>query len=731
MTRTESAKRITLQNVAYEIQLMDLMSQVIVTQTYMNAGEQNIEAVFTFPLPVDAVLLDLHVALGEKKLEGVVIEKAEATEQYEDAVIEGDTAVLLEQVEPGLYTMNCGNILSGETAEITFRYAELFSWQGNQMRFFLPTTLAPRYGDPEAGGLASYQVPVVDLMTENTCEIRVEVCGRLAAAEYDSPSHAIVVQREEYTAHVHLGESRTLMDRDFVLNIKAEEAEKTFALWEEDGEHFAVWTSFQPQWELDEESPPRSAKVVVDCSGSMAGDSAAQARQALARILEELRPQDWFNIIRFGSQTETLFDKQVEASPTHLRQALMLLARMDADMGGTEIGEALETAFRSEGPADIVSDVLLITDGEIWDAAQILEKARVSEHRVFTVGVGSSVAEAFLKDLARQTGGRCELVVPGEGMAEQIVRHFRRIYTPGTLSVNLQWPGEEVEELSVDSGPVYSGETVHAFARCQDMRDEEVVCQVQLTDGRMFSHRTALEPFRANRQQPDKTPSTLARLGVARLLREGSLEDEEAQKLAVQHQLLSLHTGMLVVVQRAKGEKPEELPELHQVAQMLAAGWGGIGTVSQNESMVHIDVSMPLRDTGFEYGVEPSPPLFMRKASVDIADPALIVGGMSGEFVQRLCQYLSLGGLSHGVPNLRELAELGLYERALIALKDLVDDDHPEEEVLLIFLHLFVLRLPSGELNRNIGRLLRKQSKSLIQSENWIRPIKKIESLLD
>ena len=50
---------------------------------------------------------------------------------------------MLELLEPGLYTMNVGNLLPGERAKITFSYAMLYRWSGDSVRFFLPTTVAP------------------------------------------------------------------------------------------------------------------------------------------------------------------------------------------------------------------------------------------------------------------------------------------------------------------------------------------------------------------------------------------------------------------------------------------------------------------------------------------------------------------------------------------------------------------------------------------------------------
>ena len=42
---------------------------------------------------------------------------------------------------------------------------------------------------------------------------------------------------------------------------------------------------------------------------------------------------------------------------------------------------------------------------------------------------------------------------------------------------------------------------------------------------------------------------------------------------------IARHTNLFLVHERAEGEKETDLPHLHSVAQMQAAGWGGAGTV--------------------------------------------------------------------------------------------------------------------------------------------------------
>lgn len=69
-------------------------------------------------------------------------------------------------------------------------------------------------------------------------------------------------------------------------------------------------------------------------------------------------------------------------------------------MGGTEIGQAVAAAVKNPGSGKISKELLLITDGEVWEWEKVTSLAAKSGFRFFTVGVGSSVSEAFVQSLA-------------------------------------------------------------------------------------------------------------------------------------------------------------------------------------------------------------------------------------------------------------------------------------------------------------------------------------------
>lgn len=567
-------ERVALCDVQIAAVLEEPLAEVAVCQTYRNDEAVNIEAVYTFPLPVDAVLLELDVHIGGRVLTGKLVEKKTAERQYEDAVEAGDAAVMLESIEPGLYTMNVGNLLPGETVRVNFRYALLHRWDTDRLRLLLPTTIAPRYG---ASRFAPHQVPEVSLAVENEFSLSVRVRGALRDAQFACPSHRVELERTAEEVVISLREVRAVMDRDFVLNIKAPRAERSSVVCGQDGEGFAALASFRPFFGGMRQPRPLNLVVVVDCSGSMAGESMAQARRALEGILDGLEPQDRIALVAFGSVSRVLARHPLPCEPANLDRARAFARALDADMGGTEIGTALREAYAVLGRSE-AADLLLITDGEVGPWQEVVEEARRSGHRLFTVGVGHAVSEAFLRALAEGTGGQCELVSPGEGMAERIVRHFERMRSPRARRVSIRWP-EGACDLSPERfAALFEGDTLVASARFPALPAEGAVAlEIETQDGTTLRETLAL-PAPAAVDTGPQSVSTVARVAAASRL-EG-LDADRGLATALAYGLISPWTHWLVVAARPEEQKPADLPALRTVPQTLAAGWGGIGGVA-------------------------------------------------------------------------------------------------------------------------------------------------------
>ena len=540
--------------------------ELTVEQRYENRSARNLEAVFTFPLPVRAVLLGFDLEIGDRKLSAVAVARREASERYEKAIDEGDTAALIEHDGHGLYTVSLGNLLPGETAAIRYRYAELLDAHDGYVRLNVPTVIAPRYGDPRDAGLEGPAVPNVDLLGEYPFEIRLTLAGLRDVSAVRSPSHRIAVEAGPGGLSVAL-EGCAFLDRDFVLEL-AQAAIPTRALVARDGEGYVTLAS--ATLDLDRaEQRPLALKILLDCSGSMGGDSIAAARRALLAILERLTPSDRVSLTRFGSTYQHVTEG-LEPADSHTVTPLKAVVRqLDADLGGTEMERALTATLAIATPPDVTRDLLLITDGEIYDVAGVVEKAAQSGHRLFAIAIGAAPVEALARQLAERTGGGCEFVGPGEDVEAAILRTFKRLRaTPRTLSA-VQWPQDPSWTAPFPTA-VFPGDTLHLFAGSAGRPAGGVSITVKDSSGCETAIHVPVDDRLAD-------GDLLPRLAAARRI--GSLDAAAARELAERYQLATEHTSFVVVDVRADGEKATRVPDTVAVPHMLAAGWGASSRV--------------------------------------------------------------------------------------------------------------------------------------------------------
>jgi Ca-activated chloride channel family protein len=558
-------ERVALANASVSVALHDLLAEVTMRQCYRNEEPVNIEAVYTFPLPLDAVLLELEVELGGRVLKGMVVEKKAAEERFEDAVAEGDAAVMLEQLEPGIYTMNVGNLLQGETLTVKFSYSILYRWVGEKLRISLPTTIADRYGDSPH---EPHQTPESSLAVENHFSLQMEIFGSLRDAQFTCPSHPVSLSRLTDRVVVGFQQKQAAMDRDFVFNVKALKASRSFSICGGDGDGLAAVASFQPFFPGLHRLRPLNLAIVVDCSGSMQGDSIEQTRKALGGILEALQPFDRVGLIAFGSSTHALWDRLAPCTPANCEVARNFAQQLDANMGGTEIGRALQAAYQvlcDTGGAEI----LLVTDGEVSKWQPVVQDAKGPGHRIFTVGVGNAVSEAFVRELAARTGGACELVAPREDMAERIIRHFERMRAPRARRVLVHWPKGAADIAPSALGAVFDGDTVISSARFTNAAiSGPVILEAETETGETVRQELPITMAPAD-AAPERI-SMVARFAASERLKE--LDRAEGLNTALRYRLVSSWTNWLVIAPRAVGYKTQEIPALRKVPQTRAAG---------------------------------------------------------------------------------------------------------------------------------------------------------------
>jgi Ca-activated chloride channel homolog len=656
---TSSQVSIPLQGIRIEACLTGLGSEVTVTQRYTNLEMVDVEAVYVFPLEEGAAVCGFTARVGDRLIRGRVEEREKAFEVYDDAMAGGHGAFLLDQERPNIFTVSVGNLRPQQTIEIAITYVTLLTFEGAAVRLLIPTTVSPRYvpaGPPEVGQPDGEHVnPPAQGMVPYGLTLTVEIRDT-NMTQIESPSHAI-----RTTPHVH-GTTVTLasdqvdspspyadssspyvtLDRDFVLLMRPEDAHQPVAhvAREADGTLCAMVT-FHPQ-PLGIPSRGNEVLFLLDCSGSMQGDSIAQAQRALALCVRALATHDSFNIVCFGSSFTSLWSTPRPYSQASLEEATQYIQQVQADLGGTEILAPLQHLLQMAPDPERPRQLLVLTDGEVSNEADVIDLCGryATTARVFAFGIGAGVSEHLIRGVARASHGAAEFIYPGERLEPKVLRMFGRVHTLAFKHVHIDWGGLEVEQAPAVCPAVFGGDSLTVFGRLKGGTTDKVVLHA---DAHTWEVPIALE-------QPETggpIPTLWARHRIRDLegrhgapLRGSTQAQRKADRsiaqlveLGQRYGLLSSATSYVAVEERSETDKTTIQAVLRKVPIAITQGWHGRGSVLPAMAAVRqVGMALPAQAS--------SPPL---EIEFQVRASAHDVTGQPRAARQRLTQTLGMG----------------------------------------------------------------------------------------
>ena len=478
-----------------------------VTQRFENPSEAWVEGTYVFPLPTDSGVDRLRMMIGDRFIEGEIHERREARRIYQEARDNGQRASLIEQERPNMFTTSVANIGPGETIIVQIEYQDVARLLDGRFEMRFPMGLTPRYiprdSDPLLVSMTNELprastvpdghriTPPIMLPEDELLEglrlpvnLTVNLEAGFALDSVASLYHATVVDRSrEGHALVRLADGPVPANRDFVLTWTPQErAAPQAALFTQDwnGDTYLL-AQIIPPAELGERTSRRDRETifVIDNSGSMAGESMRQARQALVLALDRLVAQDRFNVIRFDDSMEMVFPEAVDATPQNIAIARRFVSGLTAD-GGTEMLPALRAALvdhQDDGPRR-VRQVVFLTDGAIGNETQLFDAiARgLGQSRLFTVGIGSAPNSYFMTRAARVGRGSFTHIGDINDVTEQMGVLFEALERPVMTDLDVLFAQGSLSEIWPAPLPdLYYGEPVLMTARLDQPGGQMIV----------------------------------------------------------------------------------------------------------------------------------------------------------------------------------------------------------------------------------------------------------------
>ncbi len=557
-----------------------LISRVTVRQSFKNTSTEWVEGIYVFPLPENSAVDRMKMIIGERVIEGKIMERSAAKHSYEKAKKQGKKTALIEQERANLFTNSVANIGPGEEVHIEIEYQQILRYDNGTFSVRLPLTITPRY-IPGSSIMADERIntfndtgwspnpmqvsdakritpPVIEKKYKtNRVDIRVELDAGFPLQKITSRYHAVNQQFIDDGQYlISLAEGEIPADRDFELVWSPQPSHTPraalFTELQADYDYHLVMVLPPSDGTVGTQSMQREVIFIIDTSGSMQGESIEQAKRALNIALDRLRQHDQFNIIEFNSNYSKIFSEPQPATHENILKAKRIIGYLNAD-GGTEIYPALQAALDNQAGQtnEYLRQVVFLTDGSVGNESELfsLIKKKLGNSRLFTIGIGSAPNSHFMSKAAEFGRGSFTYIGDVNEVQEKMQALFSKLESPIMTNLDIEFPQDNNVISYPDRIPdLYIGEPIMLAARSDKYSRESL----------SITGQRAHQPWRielplADGRQSSGIAVLWARNKISYLL-DSVYEGKDKQQVkqavietALKHHIVSKYTSLIAV----------------------------------------------------------------------------------------------------------------------------------------------------------------------------------------
>uniref|UniRef100_A0A8C1HG07 Inter-alpha-trypsin inhibitor heavy chain 3b, tandem duplicate 1 n=1 Tax=Cyprinus carpio carpio TaxID=630221 RepID=A0A8C1HG07_CYPCA len=412
----------------------------VITSRVANLLNQSQEVHFDVKIPKDAFISQFRMTIEGKTYDGVVKEKEEAQQQYNQAVSGGQSAGLVSAVGRTLEDFKT-SVTVAAFSKVTFEltYEEL---------------LKRRLGKYELL-INAQPMQFIDIdvhIQENTGISFLEVKGALSTKDLTNAVTTIRADKDAWVKFYPTRDQQTKCDEcsknglngNLIIMYDVERQKQSGDLKVSNG-YFVHY--FAP---TDIQRIPKNVVFIIDESGSMSGTKIEQTRLAMLEILSDLAEDDHFGLITFSGHIQTWKPELLKATEGNVEEAKMFVKRIKSG-GSTDINAAVLKAvdminnYPQEGSASIL---ILLTDGDPTTGEtnpvkiqENVKKAIGEKFPLYSLGFGFDVNFEFLKKLSLENNGVGRRIYEDSDADKQLQGFYEEVAVPLLTDVHLNYQG--------------------------------------------------------------------------------------------------------------------------------------------------------------------------------------------------------------------------------------------------------------------------------------------------
>ena len=465
-----------------EVLIQDGYAVTTVDQVFGNPHAQDLEAIYSFPVPEHGTVAEFTVWIDGKPVTGEVLAKQQAREVYEEQRALGEDAGLAEKDAYRTFDIRVTPVRAGADTRTRLvylqpvtvdhgigRYAypleeggvdeqKLAFWTAQetvQERFSFDVKL--RSGYPvEALRLPNAPAAQITQADPQRWDARLlSSAGITSASGMDDDGEGLPVAS---------GATAYTLDRDIVVYWRlAQDLPGSVDLTTYKPDASGRGTFLLTLTPGDDLAPITSGAdwvFVLDTSGSMSGKYATLV-DGVTQALGRMRADDRFRLITFSRDARELTPGYVTATPEHVAEWAARVAAVPAG-GGTNLYAGLDLGLHG-ADADRPTGIVLVTDGVAnvgeTDQRAFLKRLGQQDVRLFTYIIGNSANRPLLEALTRASNGFARSVSNSDDIVGEILTATSKLTHAALHGVQVDIDGVRVADLTpADIGSLYRGQ---------------------------------------------------------------------------------------------------------------------------------------------------------------------------------------------------------------------------------------------------------------------------------
>ena len=488
-----------------------------VDQVFYNPHSQDLEAIYSFPVPEKAAVAEFTMWIDGKPVHGEVLEKKKAREVYEDQKAQNKNTGITEKNAYKTFEISVYPVRSGQETKIRLSYIQPAHVDTSIGRYLYPLeeggvdeeALAFWTTNDKVSGSfnfdlvlrSGYPIEGVRLpdhpqaqITRNGDDWLVHLDNAMNNAPVSSKDEPALTinNKTEMESHDPLipVDPSFRLNTDIVVYYRHAEnlpgAVDLVTYKDKGADRGTFMLTVTPGMDLQPITEGRDWVFILDVSGSMQ-DKYATLAEGVSRALQRMSPKERFRIVLFNRSARELTSGFTIASAENVQQYINAVTAIQPNEG-TNLYEGIQLGLKSLD-ADRTSSLILVTDGVanvgLTEQKQFIQLIKSKDVRLFTFIMGNSANQPLLEALTRASSGFAINVSNSDDIIGKIMEAQSKVTYQALHGAKLSISGIKISDITPkDIGNLYHGQQLIIFGHYFGGGQAQVTLEGKISGGK-------------------------------------------------------------------------------------------------------------------------------------------------------------------------------------------------------------------------------------------------------